>query len=202
MAFGRVVAGEGLLDPGGGGRWAVFGTQLGAERTRCRCDRPDWRPDRRWWRRGVSAVSVWRVKRGGAAAKGVKLVGPEKLVALEGHRYGRDARSDGGGGRAGAAVVDDCGHAREEPVVRNVVDTQGSRGQGDVAEVTPAGEEEAALAGALERLEVERSQGVGRAAREIAAKTNVDGRRAVLQELDQRGVRLPASAGAAGTRSR
>ena len=75
----------------------------------------------------------------------VELLGPEELVAEEGHGHGGDAGGDGGRGGAGAAVVDDGGHAAEQPIVRDAVDAQDGGGQGDVGEVAPAREEEAAL---------------------------------------------------------
>ena len=49
---------------------------------------------------------------------------PERLVGKEGNDHGGTPGPQGGGGRAGAAVMDDGRHAREEPVMRDVADRE------------------------------------------------------------------------------
>ena len=103
------------LDAGLG---AVFRADLGAQRL-CLRDRGrlETEPDRLGESLGRE-LRVWNRGRAGLVQR--DQLAPERLVAEKGDDGGWSAQSQSSRCGAGAAVMDDAGYAREQPVVRTV----------------------------------------------------------------------------------
>ena len=106
---------------------------------------------------------------------------PERLVAVERDDHGRDPGTQAGGGRAGAAVVDRGGRARQQPGVRDALDHVHARRRCIGEQPCPTAVDDRAHAGSLDGVEHQRRRRGGVLGAH-AAEADVDGRRTRREE--------------------